>query len=428
MVIKKLKERIKSLSGNIKEDKIKKDLEEIKTINIELNHMVSKLIAENRHLKQTYKKLYDSIKSAHIRSKEQCDDLINQVNLRKHKGKALADDVVTSHSIVPEMHKVHMEPLAPKQIVKTIHVAFDEPTTMAFEHSSSGPAIHEMTFATIGLGLMPNTPPSTSFVPPSRTNWDILFQSLFDELLTPPPSVDHPAPEVFVLIAEVVAPEPAASSGSPSSTIVNQDAPSPMARGYRQKEGIDFEESFATVARLEAIRIFLAFAAHINMVVYQMDVKTVFLNVDTPMLEKSKMDEDKQGKAIDPSHYRSMIGTLLYLAASRPDIQFAICMCARYHARPTKKHLHEVKGIFRYLKGTVNRELWYLKDSSIALTTFSDADHAGCQDTRRSTSGSMQYLGDRLVIWLSKRHKVLRYPVWKLNILPYPAVVLKSSG
>ncbi|GJU50782.1 retrovirus-related pol polyprotein from transposon TNT 1-94, partial [Tanacetum coccineum] len=108
--------------------------------------------------------------------------------------------------------------------------------------------------------------------------------------------------------------------------------------------------------------------------------------VDTPMVEKSKLDEDKEGKAVDPSHYRGMIGTLLYLTASRPDLQFAICMCARYQARPTEKHLNAVKRIFRYLKGIVHQGLKYLKDSSFALTAFADADHAGCQDTRRSTS------------------------------------------
>ncbi|GJR93468.1 retrovirus-related pol polyprotein from transposon TNT 1-94 [Tanacetum coccineum] len=127
--------------------------------------------------------------------------------------------------------------------------------------------------------------------------------------------------------------------------------------------------------------------------------------VDTPMVEKSKLDEDKKGKAVDPSHYRDMIVTLLYLIASRPDLQFAICMYAQYQARPTEKHLHAVKRIFWYLKGTVNRGLWYLKDSSIALTAFANADHADCQDTRRSTSGSMQFLGDRLVSWSSKRQK-----------------------
>ncbi|GJS25785.1 retrovirus-related pol polyprotein from transposon TNT 1-94 [Tanacetum coccineum] len=300
-----------------------------------------------------------------------------------------------------------------------------------------------------------------------------------------------------------------------------------VARGYRQEEGIDFEESFALVARLDAIRIFLAYAAHMNMIVYQMDVKTAFLNgilreevyvsqpdgfvdqdnlnhvyklkkalyglkqapcawydllskfllyqesskgtvdptlfirrqgkdillvqiyvddiifasttpelcdqfskimcskykmsmmgkisfflglqisqsprgifinqskyaleslnkygiescdpVDTPMVEKSKLDEDTQGKAVDPTHYRGMVGTLMCLTTSRPDLTFAICMCVR--------------------------GLWYPKDSSIALTAYADADYAGCQDTRRSTSGCMQLLGDRLVSWSSKRQK-----------------------
>nr|GEZ49064.1 integrase, catalytic region, zinc finger, CCHC-type, peptidase aspartic, catalytic [Tanacetum cinerariifolium] len=114
-----------------------------------------------------------------------------------------------------------------RRIIKTIHVGFDELTAMASEQSSSGPALHEMTPATISSELVPNPTSSTPFVPPSRTNWYMLFQWLFDELLTPPPSVDHPAPEVIAPIAEVVAPAPAASTGSPSSTTVDQDAPSP---------------------------------------------------------------------------------------------------------------------------------------------------------------------------------------------------------
>ncbi|GJT02013.1 hypothetical protein Tco_0823182 [Tanacetum coccineum] len=150
-IIKKLKERIKSLSGKMNEDKIKKDLEEIETINIELDHRVSKLIAENEHLKQTYKQLYDSIKPVRIRSKEQCDDLINQVNLksveisdlnaslqekvlvitalkddlRKLKGKALVDNDVTKHPSDPEMLKIDVEPITPKLLnKKTAHSAY----------------------------------------------------------------------------------------------------------------------------------------------------------------------------------------------------------------------------------------------------------------------------------------------------------------
>ncbi|GJQ92450.1 retrovirus-related pol polyprotein from transposon TNT 1-94, partial [Tanacetum coccineum] len=109
--------------------------------------------------------------------------------------------------------------------------------------------------------------------------------------------------------------------------------------------------------------------------------------VDTPMVEKSKLDEDTQGTAVDPTHYHGMVGTLIYLTASRPDLTFVVCMCAPYQAKPTEKHLHAVKRIFKYLRETVNRGLWYPKDSSIALTAYADADHVGCQDTRRSTAG-----------------------------------------
>ncbi|GJW89455.1 hypothetical protein Tco_0164795 [Tanacetum coccineum] len=98
---------------------------------------------------------------------------------------------------------------------------------MASEHISSGPALHEMTPTTISSGLVPYHPPSTPFIPPLRTDWDILFQPLFDELLNPPSSVDRPAPKFIAPIVDVVAPEPDASAGSPSSTTVDQDAPSP---------------------------------------------------------------------------------------------------------------------------------------------------------------------------------------------------------
>ncbi|GJQ99481.1 retrovirus-related pol polyprotein from transposon TNT 1-94 [Tanacetum coccineum] len=119
--------------------------------------------------------------------------------------------------------------------------------------------------------------------------------------------------------------------------------------------------------------------------------------MDTLMVEKSELDEDTKGKVVDPTHYRGMVGTLIYLTASRPDLTFAVCICARYQEKPTKKHLHAIKRIFKYLRGTVNRGLWYLKDSSIALIAYANADHAGCQDTRQSTSRSIQLLGERLM-------------------------------
>nr|GEW77332.1 hypothetical protein [Tanacetum cinerariifolium] len=128
-----------------------------------------------------------------------------------------------------------------------------------------------------------------------------------------------------------------------------------VTHGHRQEEGVDFEESFAPVARLDTIRIFLTFPAHMNMIVYQMDIKMAFCEkkfmsanqteslkiygmkssdpVDTPMVEKSKLDKDTQGKAVDPTHYCRMIGTLMSLTSSRPDLTFAVCMCARQNWR-----------------------------------------------------------------------------------------------
>nr|GEW63396.1 retrovirus-related Pol polyprotein from transposon TNT 1-94 [Tanacetum cinerariifolium] len=467
-----------------------------------------------------------------------------------------------------------------------------------------GPVLNEMTPATISSGLVQKYSSSIPYIPPSRNDWDFLFQPMFDKLLNPPPSVDHQAAEVIAPIVDVIPPVQANLTGSPSSTTVDQDAPSrskshttaetqsyvipqdveednhdievahmgndplfgvpiPEVTSARSSSMVSphsivqpdhqipqhnskwtndhplqniigqlsrsvstqlqlheqalfcYYDAFLTSVEpktLEAIRIFLAYATHKNMVVYQMDVKTAFLNgnlreevyvsqpdgfmdqdnpnhvyklkkalyglqqaprawydmlslflisqdfskglvdptlfirrngndllmvqiyvddiifaastpelcdlfanligifinqskyaieslkkygfescdpVDTPMVEKSKLDEDKEEKVVDPSHYHGMIGTLLYLTASRPDLQFAICMYARYQARPTEKHVYAVKRIFRYLRGTVNRGLWYPKDSSVALTAFADEDHAGCQDTRRSTSGSL---------------------------------------
>ncbi|GJT66312.1 retrovirus-related pol polyprotein from transposon TNT 1-94 [Tanacetum coccineum] len=105
--------------------------------------------------------------------------------------------------------------------------------------------------------------------------------------------------------------------------------------------------------------------------------------VDTPMVDRLKLDEDPLGIPVDQTRFRSMVGSLMYLTASRPDLVFVVCMCARYQASPTKKHLEALKRVFWYLRGTINWGLWYPKDTAMALTAYADADHAGCQDTRR---------------------------------------------
>nr|GFA02091.1 copia protein [Tanacetum cinerariifolium] len=106
------------------------------------------------------------------------------------------------------------------------------------------------------------------------------------------------------------------------------------------------------------------------------------------MVDRLKLDEDPLGILVHQTRFRSMVGSLMYLTASRPDLAFVVCMCARYQASLTKKHLEALRRVFRHLRGTFNWGLWYPKDTAMALTTYADVDHAGCQDTRRSTSHS----------------------------------------
>nr|GEU93241.1 uncharacterized mitochondrial protein AtMg00810-like [Tanacetum cinerariifolium] len=111
-------------------------------------------------------------------------------------------------------------------------------------------------------------------------------------------------------------------------------------------------------------------------------------SVDTPMVENNKLDKDLQRKPVDAILYRGMIRSLMYLTSNRPDLIYEVCLCAWYQAMPIETHLNVVKRIFLYLKGTINMGLWYSNDTGMSLAAYADADHAGCQDTRRSTSGS----------------------------------------
>nr|GEU42385.1 retrovirus-related Pol polyprotein from transposon TNT 1-94 [Tanacetum cinerariifolium] len=112
---------------------------------------------------------------------------------------------------------------------------------------------------------------------------------------------------------------------------------------------------------------------------YGMDL---YDSIDTPMVDRLKLDEDLLGISVDQTRFREMVGSLMYLTASRPDFVFAVCMCVRYQAKPTKKHLEAIKRVFRYIKGTINMGLWNPKDNCMALTAYADANHASCQDSR----------------------------------------------
>ncbi|KAI3685662.1 hypothetical protein L6452_34917 [Arctium lappa] len=179
-----------------------------------------------------------------------------------------------------------------------------------------------------------------------------------------------------------------------------------VAKGYCQQEGIDYDETFAPVARIKAIRIFLAYAAHKNFTVYQMDVKSAFLN---GVLHEEVYVAQPEG-FVDPHHSdhvyvldKALYGLKQAPRACRPDIMFATCFCARYQSNPKESHLTAVKRILRYLKGSPDLGFWYPKDSRFELTAFTDADHTGCKLDRKSTFGSCQFTGDKLVSWTSKK-------------------------
>nr|GEX93260.1 copia protein [Tanacetum cinerariifolium] len=219
------------------------------------------------------------------------------------------------------------------------------------------PALHEMTTATSSSGLVPNPPPLAPFVPPSRHEWYLVFQPVFDEFFSPSTSVASLDPVEKALAhlsqpscwIEAMQEEIYKVKLDESGGILKNKARL-VAHGYHQEEGINFKESFDPVARLEVVRIFLAFATHMNMIVYQMDVKTEFLN---GILREEVYVSQPYG-FVDPDN---------------PN-----------HVYILKKALY---GLNRLHAGG----LWYSKDSAIALTAFADADHVGCQDTRRSTSG-----------------------------------------
>ncbi|GKE33583.1 uncharacterized mitochondrial protein-like protein, partial [Tanacetum coccineum] len=127
----------------------------------------------------------------------------------------------------------------------------------------------------------------------------------------------------------------------------------------------------------------------------------------TPIETQKPLLKDEDGEEVDVHMYRSMIGSLMYLTSSRPDIMFAVCACARYQVNPKVSHLHAVKRIFRYLKGQPRLGLWYPKYSPFDLVAYTDSDYAGASLDKKSTTGGCQFLGCRLISWQCKKQIVV---------------------
>ncbi|GKD00991.1 putative ribonuclease H-like domain-containing protein [Tanacetum coccineum] len=282
-----------------------------------------------------------------------------------------------------------------------------------------------------------------------------------------------------------------------------------VVQGYTQEEGSDYDEVFVPVARIEAIRLFLAYASFKDFMMYQMDVKSAFLytkieeevyvcqppgfedldfldrvykvektlyrlhqalrawyetlstylldngfqrgkidktlfikrhkglqvkqkkdgifisqdkyvaeilktfrftevkTASTPMETQKPLLKDEDGEDVDVHMYMSMIGSLMYLTSSRPDIMFAVCACARYQVNQNVSHLYDVKRIFRYLKGQPKLGLWYSKYFPFDLVAYTDSDYTGASLDRKSTTRGCQILGCRLISWQRKKQTVV---------------------
>ncbi|GJY64677.1 putative ribonuclease H-like domain-containing protein [Tanacetum coccineum] len=224
-----------------------------------------------------------------------------------------------------------------------------------------------------------------------------------------------------------------------------------VAQGYTQEEGIDYDEVFAPVARIEAISFGMALhqvprawyatlSTFLEKHGYKRGTidKTLFIKRDklmisflvlptslgvaeilkkfdlvnvkaaiTPMETKVALTKDEEAIDVDVHLYRSMIGSLMYLTASRPDIMYAVCVCSRFQVTPKISHLNAVKRIFKYLKGKPNLGLWYPRESPFDLEAFSDSDYGGSNLDRKSTTGGCQFLGQRLISWQCKKQTIV---------------------
>src|SRR6266540_6353729 len=147
--------------------------------------------------------------------------------------------------------------------------------------------------------------------------------------------------------------------------------------------------------------------------------------IKTPMASNGQIEPDLQGKPIEQKLYCSMIGSLLYLTASRPDIKFSVCMCAHYQANPKESHEKAVKRILRYLRYTPCFGLWYSKGAYFELLGYSDSDFAGCKIDRKSTTGGCQLLGRSLVSWCSKKQNFVALSTAEAEYIAIGVVALK---
>nr|GEW37910.1 retrovirus-related Pol polyprotein from transposon TNT 1-94 [Tanacetum cinerariifolium] len=533
-VIMKLKERIKSLSRNLKEEKIKQELKEIETINIDLDHTMTKLVTENEHLKQTYKKLYESIKSLRVRSKKQCDELIKQVNIksaknsnlnaslqkkvlvitslkdtiRKLKGKAIVNDVVTLHPIDPELLKIDVTSLAPKlqnnriarydylkhtqeetatlrEIVK--NERFLNPLNTSLDYAYLEVSFHQHTYfirnlegvdlltgsrgnnlCILSLGDMMASSPICLCPMPQRLNLKRTISVLYVQWA----KVRRNQEKLYLLHMDLCGPMHVESVKGKKYILVivddysrftwvkclrsKDEAPDFIIKflkmiQVRLKVGISHETSVARSPQQNGVveRRKLQPKADIGIFIGYAPTKKAFwiynrrarrivetIHVDFDELTAMASEQSSLGPAlheITPTTITPEViapidevvtpelvestgspsSTIVDQDAPSPNkSQTTPETQPPVIPHDVKEDNHDIEvahiendPLFGLPIPEVSSDQSSSMDSSIALTAFADADHASCQDTCHSTSGSLQFLRDRLISWSSKGKK-----------------------
>nr|GEW04099.1 hypothetical protein [Tanacetum cinerariifolium] len=288
---------------------------------------------------------------------------------------------------------------------------------MASKQQGSGPELHGLTLRHISLGLVLNQATSTLAKPPIKNDWDVLFQPMFNEYFKPPSAVSTPISTTTLL--------PLDTTEASSSTSINKDAPYPstslnnettsppinstnVEEPHNEEDAMfdsdTFTNPFAPLVTssaesssriVDTSNMYTLQQPYVNTKIWTNDYPGIFINqskyalemlkkysldqcdpVNIPMVKRLKLDEDPNGTLVHLIRYQGMVRSLMYLIASRPDIVFVVCMCARYQAKPIEKHLTTVKRVFQYLKGTINMGMWYPKETEFDLTAFVDTDPA----------------------------------------------------
>ncbi|GJS56473.1 retrovirus-related pol polyprotein from transposon TNT 1-94 [Tanacetum coccineum] len=440
------------LSNKSDEVKMKFDSEDLETINIELEYSVASLLKENEYLKTIYQNLFDSIKRLRIQKKSSNISQNEAENLKSQLSEFVDKKFDKFFQKIESMKKKKFDSQISNDFRQKSFYDSD-PSNVESESGEKKILFRNETssFETKIKELEMTLAQQTKYFEDAKVEFSKKtdkFETYFEKLENDKgkslvSNFQNPEHQMLFHQSKLNLPHPShlwslqllKTDGLRIIDFLSKEAPKKVSEALKhpgwvdamQDElkqfsrnkvwtlvlvpyGIDFDETFTLVVRLEAITIFLSFATYMNFTVYQMDVKSAFLN--------GKLKEEvyvKQPLGFESSEFPNHVSKFdkaLYRLnqaprACRPDIQFSTCLCARYQANPKESHLIAVKRTFRYLKGTLSLGLWYLKCLGFDLKGYSNSDYAGCNMDRKITLAEAEYVAASVccanILWMKRQ-------------------------